>query len=62
MSIKSKIMNVITTHLKLVTLGIGLAITFVGGTVIGMISSNMVSAAGLEPCVNHIHPVVCRIF
>ncbi len=49
MSIKSKIMNMITAHPKLVTFGIGLAITFVGGTAIGMIldPSNMVSAYGL---------------
>jgi hypothetical protein len=36
MSIKTKIMNVVTAHPKLVTFGIGLAITFVIGVAIGM--------------------------
>ena len=39
MSLKDKIINIITTHPKLVTFGIGLAITFVVGTAIGMITS-----------------------
>ena len=40
----------ITSHPKFVTFGIGLAITFVIGTAIGMIldPSNMVSANGLS--------------
>ena len=37
MSFKDKIMNMVTTHPKLVTLGIGLAVTFVVGTAIGMV-------------------------
>jgi hypothetical protein len=57
-------MNMITAHPKLVTFGIGLAITFVGGTAIGMIldPSNMVSAYGLVPCVNHPNQRICAIF
>ena len=38
MSIKDKIMDIIITHPKLVTFGIGLAITFVIGTAIGIIT------------------------
>jgi hypothetical protein len=45
MSLKTKIMNVITTHPKLVTLGIGLGITFVIGTAIGMVDNQPVFAA-----------------
>lgn len=37
MSIKDKIMNVITTHPKIVILGTGLAITFAIGAAIGMV-------------------------
>jgi hypothetical protein len=44
MSLKDKIMNIITAHPKLVTFGIGLAITFVVGTAIGMADSNHQSA------------------
>jgi hypothetical protein len=33
-------MNVVTAHPKLVTLGIGLTITFVIGTAIGMLENN----------------------
>jgi hypothetical protein len=36
MSIKYKIVNIITAHPKLVTFGIGLAITFVVGAAIGL--------------------------
>jgi hypothetical protein len=35
-SFKDKIMNIITAHPKLVTFGIGLSVTFVIGTAIGM--------------------------
>ena len=35
MSFKYKIMNIVTAHPKLVTFGIGFAITFVVGTMIG---------------------------
>jgi hypothetical protein len=36
MSIKTKIMNIVTAYPKLLTFGIGLAITFVIGATIGM--------------------------
>jgi hypothetical protein len=45
MSIKTKIMNFITSYPKLVTFGIGFAITFVIGTAIGMVDHNQVLAA-----------------
>jgi len=44
MSFKDKIMNIITAHPKLVTFGIGLAITFVIGTAIGMVDHNQAFA------------------
>jgi hypothetical protein len=44
MSLKGKIMNMITAHPKLVTFGIGLAITFVIGTAIGMVDHNQAFA------------------
>jgi hypothetical protein len=37
MSLKTKIMNLLTAHPTLVTFGIGLAITFVIGAAIGMV-------------------------
>jgi uncharacterized membrane protein len=37
MSLKTKIMNTLTAHPKLVTFSIGLAITFVIGAAIGMV-------------------------
>jgi hypothetical protein len=37
MSFKDKIINIVSEHPKLVTMGIGLAITFVVGTAIGMV-------------------------
>jgi hypothetical protein len=40
MSLKDKIMNMVLVHPKLVTLGIGLAITFVVGIAIGMLDHN----------------------
>jgi hypothetical protein len=46
MSIKDKIMNTISAHPKLVTFGIGLAITFVIGTAIGMVDHNQAFASG----------------
>jgi hypothetical protein len=45
MSLKDKIMNIATAHPKLVTFGIGLAITFVMGTAIGLIDHNQGFAA-----------------
>jgi hypothetical protein len=44
MSFKDKIMNMVTAHPKLVTLGIGLAVTFVVGISIGMGSPQSVLA------------------
>jgi hypothetical protein len=44
MSLKDKIMNIVTAHPKHVTLGIGLAITFVVGTAIGSIDHSSVYA------------------
>jgi hypothetical protein len=45
MSLKDKIMNKITAHPKLTTLGIGLVITFVVGLAIGAVDNNVVFAA-----------------
>jgi|tagenome__1003787_1003787.scaffolds.fasta_scaffold18267529_2 hypothetical protein len=45
MSFKDKIMNLLTAHPILVTFGIGLAITFVIGTAIGMVDHNQAFAA-----------------
>ena len=45
-------MNIITAQPKLVTFGIGLAITFVVGTAIGMVDvSHQLAFAGLK--INH---------
>jgi hypothetical protein len=46
MSLKSKIMETITAHPKLVTFGIGLMITFAFGTAIGLSDHNQAFAAG----------------
>ncbi|MDQ6722749.1 MAG: hypothetical protein M3Z01_00575 [Thermoproteota archaeon] len=46
MSLKTKIMNVITAHPKLVTFGIGFAITFVVGIAIGLVDHNQAYAVG----------------
>ena len=45
MSIKDKILNMITAHPKLLTLGIALGITFVVGTSIGMLENNQFAFA-----------------
>jgi uncharacterized membrane protein len=45
MSLKTKIMNIIVSHPKFVTFGIGLAITFVIGSAIGMVNNQPVFAA-----------------
>ncbi len=45
MSIKNKIINVLTANPKLVTLGIGLAITFGVGIATGMVDSHHALAA-----------------
>ena len=44
MSLKDKIINVIASRPKLVTFGIGLAITFAIGTAIGMLDHNQAFA------------------
>ena len=44
MSFKYKIMNIVTAHPKLVTFGIGFAITFVVGTAIGLVEHSSVYA------------------
>jgi hypothetical protein len=44
MSLKTKIMDIVTAHPKLVTFGIGLAITFVIGTAIEMVDHQQVFA------------------
>jgi len=44
MSLKDKIVNLITAHPKLTTLGIGLTITFVVGLAIGAADNNVVFA------------------
>ena len=46
MSLKTKIMNVVTAHPKLVTFGIGLAVTFVVGAILGAVSPEQVFAKG----------------
>jgi hypothetical protein len=45
MSLKDKIMNSITAHPKIVTFGIGLAITFVVGAAIGMLNHHNLAYA-----------------
>ena len=45
MPLKDKIINTITAHPKMVTFGIGLAITFVIGTVIGMFDHGQLANA-----------------
>jgi hypothetical protein len=44
MSFKNKIMIIVVGNPKLVTLGIGLAVTFVVGTAIGMVDHNQMAA------------------
>jgi|1185.fasta_scaffold212905_2 hypothetical protein len=46
MSLKNKIINAITGHPKLVTLGIGLAITFGIGLATGLVSPHAAFAGG----------------
>jgi hypothetical protein len=45
MSIKDKIMNIVTAHPKLVTFAIGFGITFVIGTAIGLVDHQQVFAS-----------------
>jgi uncharacterized membrane protein len=44
--LKEKLLSSITAHPKLVTFGIGLAITFVVGTAIGLVDHNQAFAEG----------------
>ncbi len=46
MSIKDKVMNMVIRHPKLVTFGIGLAITFTIGIAIGMLDHGQLAFAG----------------
>jgi hypothetical protein len=46
MSLKSKIIKIITEHPKIVTFGIGLMITFAFGTAIGFSDHNQAFAVG----------------
>ncbi len=47
---KQNIINTITSHPRLVTFGIGLAITFVVGTAIGMVEPQQVLAGKCATC------------
>lgn len=56
MSIKSKILSIITAHLRLVTLGIGLVVTFEVGLAIGVVLPHQAFAgdgiwASSRPCI-----------
>ncbi len=44
MSLKDKIMNIMIIHPKIITLGIGLAVTFAAGMVIRMVNHNQSQA------------------
>ncbi|MDQ6724140.1 MAG: hypothetical protein M3Z01_07750 [Thermoproteota archaeon] len=44
MSLKTKIMNIVASHSKLVTFGIGLALIFSIGIAIGMVDQQQVFA------------------
>jgi hypothetical protein len=46
-------MNIVVRHPKLVTLGIGLAITFVNGIAIGMLDVNSATARLFQSSINH---------
>jgi hypothetical protein len=46
MSLKDKIMNIITTHPKLVTFGIGFAITFAALTALSVLGTAYAGAPG----------------
>ncbi len=48
MNIKNKIVNAITAHPRLVTLGIGLAVTFVIGTAMGLVDHSLAFASALN--------------
>ena len=44
MSLRDKIINALTAHPKLVTFGIGLAVTFAIGTAIGMLDNQALAS------------------
>jgi len=50
MSLKDKIINAITAHPKIATLGIGFAITFAIGTTIGMFDHNVSAMVKSDFC------------
>ena len=52
-SLKNKLVNIVASHPMIVTFGIGLAITFVVGTAIGMIDHNQVFAAATATNTNN---------
>jgi len=51
MSLKDKIISAIASHPKLVTFGIGLAVTFVIGTAIGLSDQNQAFAISEQHCI-----------
>ena len=56
MSLKTKIMNIVTAHPKLVTFGIGLAITFAVGTALGIVDNHTVAAITQMNTQDHVKP------
>ena len=48
MSLKDKLVNTIASHSRLVTFGIGLAVTLAIGTIIGMLGDPSHSAAAVS--------------
>jgi quinol-cytochrome oxidoreductase complex cytochrome b subunit len=59
LSIKEKLSNTLTTHPKLAMFGIGLAITFVVGTVVGMVETQQANAL-IAVCSNGSTMAGCR--
>jgi len=53
MSFKDKIMNVLIARPKLVTFGIGLAVTFVVGAAIGIVDHEQIVAAATQTNTNN---------
>ncbi len=47
-TLKEKVMGTITAHPKLLTLGIGLAVTFVIGTAMGLVDHSLAFASALN--------------
>ena len=54
MSFKDEIMTLVVAHSKLVTFGIGLEVTFVIGTALGIVDHNQAFALGISQH-NHQH-------